>query len=219
MWDRLPHPSSDHTSTRYGPTPYPGFATGLVYAGWVGVYKSRKKSSSSDRHYSRRMAPDGHSAMQAPGSTFAFPSSIQIAAAGQTSTQVSHPVQRSGSITAAMLSLHPIGYLSVVNHEEQAGKACTGRSPPAPASTAEAAATAAPVRDSAPSEAVNRLLLNRGLPGGLVRFPGRAALRRLRRQDAPAHTPAGHRPHTPGPGTIKSWHFYSPRLEHITHMR
>lgn len=153
--------------------------------------------------------------MQNPGSTFAFPSSIQIAAAGQTSTQVAHPVQRSGSITAAMLSLHLIGFSNVVHHEErteQAGTACTGRSPSTSASAAEAAATAAPVWDSASSKAINRLLLNLGLLGGLVRFSGRAAFcRRLRRQDAPAHAPAGHRPHTLGPGTIKSWHFHSPR--------
>ena len=159
--------------------------------------------------------------MQSPWSTFASPSSIRIAAAGQASTQVSHPVQSSGSITAVMLT-----------HPEEPGEGwpdsrptCAGpirRSPPAPApaSAAKSSSPAAPVRDPAPSEAVNLRLLSLCLRGTCVCSSGRAALCLwLRRQDAPAHTPAGHRPHALGPGTIKSWHVCSPLLLHITHMR
>lgn len=92
------------------------------------------------------------------------------------------------------------------------------RSPPASASAAKS--SAAPPGDPASPQAVNLRLLNRSLRGGLARLSSRAALcQRLRRLDAPAHTPPGHRPHASGPSTIKSWHFFFPLLVYITHMR
>ena len=80
--------------------------------------------------------------------------------------------------------------------------------PAAPASAAaESSASAASPRDAAPPKAVDLRLLNRSLRGTFARFPGRAVFC-LWRQGTPAHAPPGHRPHSPGPGTIKSWHLF-----------
>lgn len=106
--------SSTHALNSGMDDPYPDM-TATDPAGVEICVKSHKKSFFTGwilpgRHYSRRIAPDGHSStqvpqsMQSPASTFAFPSSIRIAAAGQASTQVSHPVQSSGSTTAVMLT-------------------------------------------------------------------------------------------------------------------
>jgi len=60
--------------------------------------------------YSMDIASDGHSSMQVShstqrsGSTFAFPSTMVMAAEGQTSTQVSQAVHFSVSTTAGKLS-------------------------------------------------------------------------------------------------------------------